>query len=406
VFSLKTVVILYGQLVGAGGAERVAIEEAKYFRRVSKAKLLTFRVKEEALFGHKGLPELEVIGWKGANKAHANYKAFFSSLSRVIALRARLRQLSPSLVVGCCWAGWLELYLATLFTSVPYVLHLHGSLFWLDKNLMKYSLIHKSEFDEIRESVVGHKEFVAVKPKLSIFQRLSLEFLALLDYFAVRRAKAVFVLSNQMRWEVNKLYKRDAIVLPIGPISLQLSNYTPQKDVRKILKLQEKKVILSISRLDHRKRIVLLIRAFAVLSKDDEDAVLVIGGKGPEEVRLKKLAKDLGVQDRVKFVGFVDEKDIWDYYAACDVFAYPGWADYAITVYEALALQKKVVCSSEMEIESRLLASGHVFKTYPSVEAFAKTLKEALSTEVKTNINPNEYTWDKYFDKVRSFSDL
>jgi hypothetical protein len=47
VFSLKTVVVLYGQLVGAGGAERVAIEEAKYFRGVSKTRLLTFRVKEE-----------------------------------------------------------------------------------------------------------------------------------------------------------------------------------------------------------------------------------------------------------------------------------------------------------------------------------------------------------------------
>lgn len=392
--------MLYGQLVGAGGAERVAIEEAKYFRGVSKARLLTFRVKEEALFGHKGLPELEVIAWKGEKKGNANYRAFFSSLSRVIALRARLRQLSPALVVGCCWAGWIELYLATLLTSIPYVLHLHGSLFWLDKNLMKYSLIHKIEFDEIRESVVGHKEFVAVKPKLSVFQRLSLELLALLDYFAVRRAKKVFVLSNQMRWEVNKLYKRDAVVLPIGPISSQLLHYTPRKNVKEILRLQEKKVILSISRLDHRKRIGLLIKAFAVLSKDDEDAVLVIGGKGPEEERLKRLARDLGVQDRVKFVGFVDEKDLWGYYAACDVFAYPGWGDYAITVYEALAMQKKVVCSSEMEIESRLLATGHVFKAYPSVEVFAKVLRDALTAEVETKIDPSVYTWDKYFDKV------
>jgi glycosyltransferase involved in cell wall biosynthesis len=398
--------VLYGQLVGAGGAERVAIEEAKYFRGVSKARLLTFRVKEEALFGHKGLPELEVIAWKGEKKGNANYRAFFSSLSRVIALRVRLRQLSPSLVVGCCWAGWIELYLATLLTSIPYVLHLHGSLFWLDKNLMKYALIHRSVFSEIRESVVGHQEFVAVKPKLSIFQRLSLNLLALLDYFAVRRAKTVFVLSNQMRWEVNKLYKRDAVVLPIGPISSQLLNYTPKKDVKELLKLQGKKIILSISRLDHRKRIGLLIEAFAVLSKDNEDAFLVIGGRGPEERRLKRLARDLGVRNRVKFVGFVDEKDLWDYYAVCDVFAYPGWGDYAITVHEALAMQKKVVCSSEMEIEPRLLATGHVFKAYPSVEAFAKALSEALASEVEKTIDPIDYTWDKYFDKVRSLSDL
>jgi glycosyltransferase involved in cell wall biosynthesis len=323
----------------------------------------------------------------------------------VIALRVRLRQLSPSLVVGCCWAGWIELYLATLFTSIPYALHLHGSLFWLDKNLMKYSLIHRSVFDEIRESVVGHKEFVSVKLKLSVFQRLSLNLLALLDYFAVRHAKTVFVLSNQMRWEVNKLYKRDAVVLPIGPISSQLLHFSPKKNIKEMLGLQEKKVILSISRLDHRKRIDLLIEAFAVLAKDNPNAVLVIGGKGPEEARLKRLARDLGVRDCVKFVGFVDERDLWDYYAACDVFAYPGWGDYAITVYEALAMQKKVVCSSEMEIEPRLLATGHVFKAYPSVKPFGKALSEALATKVEKTVDSSDYTWDKYFDKLYNISE-
>jgi hypothetical protein len=69
-------------------------------------------------------------------------------------------------------------------------------------------------------------------------------------------------------------------------------------------------------------------------------------------------------------------------------------------------MQKKVVCSSEMEIEPRLLATGHVFKAYPSVEAFAKALSEALASEVEKTIDPIDYTWDKYFDKVRSLSDL
>jgi glycosyltransferase involved in cell wall biosynthesis len=391
--------VFYGQLVGAGGAERVAVEEAKYFGALSKTKLLTFKISEEALFGHEDMKELEVLRWKGDNRS--SYMTFSSSLSRVVALRRRLKELSPSVVIGCTWAGWLELYLATLFTSIPYVLHLHGSLFWLDKDLMKYSLIHKPVFNEIRESVVGHKEFVSPKHKFGVLQRISMEFLAIIDYFAVRRAKVVLVLSNHMRWEVGKLYNKDALVLPISPVSSAISDYTPRKDIKEELGVLGKKVVLSLSRLDSRKRIGVLIKAFARLSVDAGDAVLIIGGKGPDKKRLKKLAKDLRVQDRVKFVGFVDEKDLLDYYAACDVFAYPGWGDYAITVYEALAMQKKVVCSSEMEIEPRLLATGHVFTAYPSVEAFAKVLNEALTAEVETKIDPSDYTWDKYFDKLR-----
>jgi len=396
--NLNKIVILYGQLIGAGGAERVAIEEAEYFAKRLKTKLLTFRAKEEALFDYKDLTELEVLRW---NSDEHNYMKLSSSLSRVIVLRRRLNELSPDIVIGCCWAGWLELYLATLFTSIPYILHMHGSMFWFDKDLMKYALIHKSVFNEIRESVMGHKEFIICKPRCGFLQYIKFEVLAFLDYFAVRRAKVILVLSNRVRWEVRKLYNKDAIVLRIGPIPSQILSYTPKQNIKEKLGLRGEKVILSVSRLDPRKRIDLLIKAFAVLSNEMKDTVLVIGGKGPDEGSLKKLAKDLGVRDRIKFVGFIDEEELRDYYAACDVFAYPGWADFAITVYEALALQKNVVCSTEMEIDQRILATGRVFPADPSVGDFVEALKKALTAEIKTKIDLGDYTWDKYFNRIR-----
>jgi glycosyltransferase involved in cell wall biosynthesis len=146
-----------------------------------------------------------------------------------------------------------------------------------------------------------------------------------------------------------------------------------------------------------------LIKAFCEVSRDFQNVFLVIGGRGPDESRLKTLAKDLGVEDMVIFAGFIDEKDLLNYYSACDVFTYPGWGDYAITVYEALAQQKKVVCSSEMEIEPSILSTGYVFQAFPSADSFAKALRDALVSETVGKINPKEYTWAKYFEKIQSF---
>ena len=397
----QCIVILYGQLSGAGGAERVAIEEAKYFGGVTETHLLTFKAEKEALFGNEELKELDIVRWQGYK--NASYMSPLSAIRRVLALRSKLKKLSPDVVIGCCWAGWIELYLATLFTPIHYVLHLHGSIFWLDKDLIKYSLIHKRVFSIIRNSVPGHKEFIKPKIKMSLLKQFGLEALAILDFIAIRRAKKVFVLSNHMAWEVKKIYNKSAVVLPISPISESMVNFLPSSDIKKRLNVSGKRVILTISRLDSRKRIDLLIKSFLKISKEFPDIVLVIGGRGPDEKRLKNLARDSGVSNKIIFVGFIDEEDLLNYYYASEIFAYPGWGDYAITVYEALAQQNKIVCSTEMEIEPKVLTSGYVFQAYPSVDCFAEGLRSALNARINTKINPRDFTWDKYFETLSSY---
>ncbi|MEO8620477.1 MAG: glycosyltransferase family 4 protein [bacterium] len=64
-----------------------------------------------------------------------------------------------------------------------------------------------------------------------------------------------------------------------------------------------------VGRLQRYKRVDLPIRALAQLTRDNVAARLVIAGRGPEEHRLRNLAKELGVADRVEFRGFVNESE-------------------------------------------------------------------------------------------------
>jgi glycosyltransferase involved in cell wall biosynthesis len=177
-------------------------------------------------------------------------------------------------------------------------------------------------------------------------------------------------------------------------------SYQPKQNIKQKLGLQNKRIIFSVGRLDPRKRIDVLIKSFARILPKYEDLYLLIGGTGEEEERLKRLTEDFGITERVKFLGYIQDPELFDYYATCDVFAFPSWTSSGITPYEALAVGKKVVWTTEAD--EPVLEDSHIFLADPTVDDFVKGLEEALSAEVKGKSDLSNYTWDKYFETVYS----
>ncbi|MCK6449556.1 MAG: glycosyltransferase [Alphaproteobacteria bacterium] len=77
-------------------------------------------------------------------------------------------------------------------------------------------------------------------------------------------------------------------------------------------------VLLALGRLHVNKGFDVLLRALATLP----DAVLWLAGAGPEEAALKRLAHELGLGERVRFLGWRD--DVAALFAAADVFVCPS----------------------------------------------------------------------------------
>ena len=398
---IERVVLFCEGLVGVGGAERLLFEEVKYLEKNRiETHILVFNFKEEVSFNNAYDVNIEQIGHRTESKNLL--LKIIRKLRNIYALRERIKDIKPDVIISTTAWDCVSLYLATVFTPFYYVSHIHGTIFWFQDDLLKYALIHRKVFNEIRESVVGHKEFISIRPpKSSLARRMFKEVYAVAMYMGVRKAKKIFVLSNQMKWEVNKLYGKDAIVLK-GAFPPEILNYKPKIDIKERLDLVDKKMILNVNRLDPRKRIDLLIKSFKQIYDKFNDVVLVIGGVGPEEDNLKALVKKLNIQDRVKFVGYIKEEELWDYLASCDVFVHPNWADFAIAAYEPLALQKKVVWSTEMEIDEYLSTNKYIFVAEPTIECLAKAIKRALATEVSEKYDLSDYTWEKYVERVYS----
>ncbi|HEX8974359.1 MAG TPA: glycosyltransferase [Patescibacteria group bacterium] len=122
--------------------------------------------------------------------------------------------------------------------------------------------------------------------------------------------------------------KRDSMPLS-NPIDLK--NFTPASEEEKRT-LKEKygfteRTILYAGRLAPEKRVDDIIKAVAEVKKTIPDVMLAITGLGAAEDDLKKLAKDLGLENNVKFFGRVDDETHAETYKAADMFVVMSTAE-------------------------------------------------------------------------------
>lgn len=116
------------------------------------------------------------------------------------------------------------------------------------------------------------------------------------------------------------------------------------------------KTILAVGRLDEgQKRFADLLNALRLLP----DYTLTLVGSGPDEARLKKLAVDLRVAERVHFAGFIsDRKALRTLYQECGVFvSTSSWEAVALVVLEAMSCEAPVVVTRIPSFEE-LLTDG------------------------------------------------
>lgn len=162
---------------------------------------------------------------------------------------------------------------------------------------------------------------------------------------AARDADAIITVCNALKDEMVQLGVAPDNIVPLrNGVDLERFQPVDRAQARAALGLAPGRfTLLSVGLLDPRKAHDLIIRALPMLP----DVDLLVAGIGPEKKNLEQLARELGVQDRVKLLGAVPQTELKTYYNAADTLVLAssreGWAN---VLLEAMACGTPVVASN------------------------------------------------------------
>lgn len=163
-------------------------------------------------------------------------------------------------------------------------------------------------------------------------------------------------------------------VIPNGVAVLPDSTPDRRRAARESLGLGEGFLVATVGRLAQEKNYPMLIEAFATATRHDPAARLVFVGDGPERADLGRRAEELGIAERVRFLGW--RTDVAELLAAFDVFAMSSLSEgLPMAMLEAMSAGLAVVSTRVGDIPD-VLVDGRTGRLTPpgDVAALAAAL--------------------------------
>ena len=156
--------------------------------------------------------------------------------------------------------------------------------------------------------------------------------------------------SLDLREFISPMYRRmyenfgltcrdNCMVLP-DPIDLRAimrENGITEYSYRERLKRDGRLTIFFSSRMAPAKGFDLILAGFSRLKNKDKYH-LILGGDGPEEGEIKRLAEELGIMRHIEFPGWTPKEKLYEYYKKADMFVQVGWREEGTSVSLLYAL--------------------------------------------------------------------
>jgi phosphatidylinositol alpha-mannosyltransferase len=235
----------------------------------------------------------------------------------------------------------------------------------------------------------------------------------------------LYILNKVCQWKMDgiivvapfllkffKDYEGPKIVIPNG---IDLKQFNP--NVPKLKKFSNDKInILFVGRIDERKGLIYLLKAYRILTKKFKNLRLIVVGEG----ELKKDCQDYVKKHNLKEVYFEGEKngkELVSYYRSCDIFCAPSifGESFGLVLLEAMACQKPVVAFANHGYKEFLKGKkGEKFLAKPrdfyqlakKIEILIKNQKLRKEMGEWGEKEAKKYSWEKIVDKILNFYDF
>jgi glycosyltransferase involved in cell wall biosynthesis len=229
--------------------------------------------------------------------------------------------------------------------------------------------------------------------------------MSLLVPAAARRSRRVIADSESTREDIVALLgvPADRVdVVPLGLGTVQREQPPPQAEVRARLQLGERRVLLSLSAKRPHKNLAVLIGALARIPAERRPLLVLPGYPTWHEQELRELAGALGVQDDVRFPGWISASDLEGLWSVASAFVFPSlYEGFGLPVLEAMARGVPVACSNassltEIAGDAALLFDPHdEAAVTAAVERLLGDAGEAERLAARGRERARMFTWER-----------
>jgi alpha-1,6-mannosyltransferase len=208
---------------------------------------------------------------------------------------------------------------------------------------------------------------------------------------------AVIATANSV---AERLRSRSGIHIYVSPLGVDTDIFYPREPddrLRRALAQPNETLLIHAGRLSSEKRPELLIDVIAELR---ESCVLAIAGSGSAEDDLRRRVAARGLEDRVRFLGHIDDREqLARLYAVADCFVHVNSGEtFGLAPLEALACGCRVVLPSDCGVVEAA-GTGELVTVEPNnVEALAAGVREAI-THPRPRPEVDQLSWRRTFDR-------
>ncbi|MEK5174123.1 glycosyltransferase [Heyndrickxia sp. FSL W8-0496] len=209
-----------------------------------------------------------------------------------------------------------------------------------------------------------------------------------------RRVAIPIAISEKIKLEAAKLYK-----LPLDNIEYVKNPVNLEKFKKKDIAVSHQPLVkfIHVARLDPQKNQRLLLEAFAILCKNGTHATLTIVGDGDLREQLEALASSLKIQDRVYFIGSIN--DVEHYLNCSDIFVLSSINEgLPLSILEAMAMGLPIISTNVGGIGDVVQENGILVESENTKALSNAMMKLAKDKDLRLKMSEASFRLVKQFD--------
>lgn len=197
----------------------------------------------------------------------------------------------------------------------------------------------------------------------------------------LKKADIILSTSRVMAEEAKKYTDKNIEITPFG---VDIEIFKPQENR---VKSSERIIIGTIKAFEKPYGIEYLIRAFAELSKKYKNIYLELGGKGSQQGSYEALVKELGIEGRVKFLGFISSKEVVKAFNRFHIAVFPSiFESFGVAAVEAQACGIPLIISDAAGLmEAASPGRSSILVEKENVQQLEEAMEKLINSEKLRN---------------------